>query len=117
MTRSHIWQNLPTIQIPVILLGMDAEEFFHGLPPFDPSKDKTAHQTLHKWASWLAGSDPKGGGAVAGRDVSAGGGGRWLDCCIKLAYMDTQQVALATKDEGYRSPIVRIVQTVGRGPT
>jgi len=99
------------MQIPAVLLGMDAEEFFHGLPPFDPSNEMAGLQALDKWISWLV-SEPKVGAAEG--HVK---GGRWLDCCIKLAYMDTRQVAVATDDGSYRSPIIRIVQTEGRAPS
>ena len=114
-------------------MGMEAERFFAGLPPFDPSKSSKDVRALTHWVDWL-GSIAEGGG-VAGAVAPGGGGGGvggssgsggaglplpgsgagccWLDCCVKLAFLDE---GAAAANGSWYMPSIRLVQTVGRAP-
>ena len=120
-------------------MGMEAERFFAGLPPFDPSKSIKDVRALTHWVDWLSrmplaaegggvagavvaggagsgggvGGSSGGGGVGAGLPLPGSGAGCcWLDCCVKLAFLDRGTAA----NGSWYMPSIRLVQTVGRAP-
>ena len=92
-----------------MLLGRDAEQFFQGLPPFPPNRPDQVSK-LQEWLSLLA-QNPAQAAAGPSGDGSDAGGGAWLDCCVKLAFLD--QVGQGPE---WVMPSIRMVQTEGHSP-
>ena len=128
---------LDNLQIDAIMLGKDAEYFFSGLPPFNPSTDVKGAEALAKRLSWLmSGPQPPmaSGPASAARSTVAasskappllpggvtdqpgsGVGVQWLDVCVTVGWMDKRRAGLRP-DGTWLMPMVRVIDTVAKEP-
>ncbi len=111
------------MQVEVVLIGRDAEHFFTGLPPFDPhgAGSSAATGRLDARLAWLTTPPPLPSsrpqwGEDAAPQPGSGAGCRWLDCCVKLAFLVRPAAAAAAEGGTWQMPCIRLVQTAGRGP-
>ena len=119
------------------MLGKEAERFFSGLPPFNPTTDAKGAEALAKWLSWLMSSPqpPMASGpesavrstAAAGSKAApllpggvidqpgSGVGFQWLDVCVTVGWMDKRSAGLGP-DGTWLVPMIRVIDTVAKAP-
>ena len=142
IARLTMFCSVPTNpQVEAVLIGKSAERFFKNVPPFDPVKDMKSLRCLSTWASWLAVAPPGqvggvmtasagGSGEISSNSRKGGdmnppraspligsGAGRWLDCCVNLAFIERDDEAAAVAENGgWYMPSIRMVHTLGVPP-